>query len=218
MNDDVRPALCRRGIQGFCPALQMKCIPTFCQLSAAGALTQVKIVFSYLLVMNASRSWFPLFEFQDWQYQSYLILPKSEEKEAPPASVVTAKKWAKGSFNCGQAFKEGDEGYTLGGKLVFREGVELEVDARGLKGVGDQPGTFEAAGYGTQGPTKGALYKLSGWVFPRLPMPTTGASRPLIIKGAVWAVNGPDSNPAIELGGSPNGTVGIFEIVSIGDA
>jgi hypothetical protein len=163
-------------------------------------------------------TWFPLFEFQEWSYQSYLVVPTTEEIEAPPSSAVSAKKWAKGEFLCGQAFTAPGNGYTLGGKLIFREGVELAVEVSGVNGIDDQPGTFEAIGTGTQGPTKGALYRLSGWVFPKLPMPTSGATRPLLIKGAVWVLRGPDMNPAVELGGSPAGTVGLFEIVSLGDA
>lgn len=164
-------------------------------------------------------SWFPLFEFQKWSYQSYLILPTSTEIDSPPGASVSSRKWAKGLFQCGQAFNadQGD-GYTLDGKLVFREGVELDVQVRGITGSEDQAGTFEAIGTGTHGPTNGAIYKLSGWVFPTLPMSVPNASRPHRIKGAVWAVRGPNTNPLLELGGLPVGTVGVFEIVCLGDA
>jgi hypothetical protein len=41
-------------------------------------------------------SWFPLFEFQDWFYQSFLLLPTTEETGALPGTAVTAKKMGKG--------------------------------------------------------------------------------------------------------------------------
>ena len=63
-------------------------------------------------------SWFPLFEFQNWTYDSFLVLPTSEANSAIAWSPTTARKWAKGTFECGQAF-DGPHGYSLGGTLVF---------------------------------------------------------------------------------------------------
>jgi hypothetical protein len=120
-------------------------------------------------------SWFPLFEFQDWTYESVLILPTSAESNADPGTVVTAKKWAKGELFCGQAFNTAD-GYTLDGRLSFLPGVELLVSGKGALGVGNNPAPFEATGTGTDGPTKGAIYQLVGWVFPEKPI-LNGAGR-----------------------------------------
>lgn len=161
--------------------------------------------------------WFPLFEFQDWFYQSFLVLPTDEENDALPGTAVTAKKWAKGEFLCGQAFNFGDDGYTLDGTLRFKEGVELKVSAKGTKGLGNAPATFEAIGTGIEKPTKGAIYRIFGWIFPVEPI-TSGGARPLSIRGTVWAVRGPDAKPDTELGGMPAGTVGSFFIVSRGVA
>ncbi len=164
--------------------------------------------------------WFPLFEFQDWFYQSYLVLPTSEELDNLPGKVVTARKWAKGDFLCGQAFTStvnGSDGYTVDGRLSFLPGVELSVSAKGVLGEGNNPAQFEATGTGENGPTKGAIYQLTGWAFPV--EVENGASRVLSIRGSVWAVRGPDSKPETELGGMPAGsTVGTFVIVSRGPA
>lgn len=163
-----------------------------------------------------THAWFPLFEFQDWMYQSFLVLPTSEENDAVPGTAVTAKKWAKGTLLCGQAFKTADR-YILDGTLSFRPGVELTVSAKGVLGTEDNPATFEATGTGTEGPTKGAIYQLVGWVFPEEPI-QNDAGRVLSVRGSIWAVRGPDTKPEIELGGMPVGTVGSFVIVSRGAA
>lgn len=159
-------------------------------------------------------AWFPLFEFQDWFYQSFSVDPKAEEDSVLPDTVVTAKKWAEGTLLCGQAFQVAD-GYTLNGILSFRPGVELAVSAKGTLGLGNAPATFEATGTGMEGTTKGAIYQLVGWVFPNEPI-QNDAARVLSVRGSVWAVRGPDTKPEIELGGMPIGTVGTFSIVSIG--
>jgi hypothetical protein len=78
-------------------------------------------------------------------------------------------------------------------------------------GSGNAPATFEATGTGTEGITKGAIYRLFGWVFPEEPV-VQGAARVLSIRGSVWAVRGPDAQPEIELGRMPVGTVGAFVI------
>jgi hypothetical protein len=156
-------------------------------------------------------SWFPLFEFQDWTYQSSLVLPTPAEKNAPPGGAVTAKKWAKGTLLCGQAMKT-EDGYTLSGRLVFRPGLELAVEGRGSLGAADSPASFEATGTATSGPIKGAVYQLVGWVFPQTPI-ENGAARVLAVQGSVRAVRGPDAKPDVEPGGMPAGsTVGTFAI------
>jgi hypothetical protein len=157
-------------------------------------------------------SWFPLFEFQDYIYQSFLVLPTPAENDAPPPTPITAKKWAQGTFLCGQAFRDDSGGYILDGTLSFRPGVELSVSVKGTFGMGNKPAAFEATGTGTQGPTKGAIYQLVGWVFPEEPIQNR-AARVLKIEGSVWAVRGPDPQPEIELGGHPIGIVGSFVII-----
>lgn len=158
--------------------------------------------------------WFPLFEFQDWSYQSFLVLPTPEEDSGAPGSGITAKKWAKGALAVGQAFRSA-EGYTLSGTLSFAPGVELTVSAKGMLGVEKAPATFEATGEGTSGRTKGAVYQLTGWVFAEEPI-VSGGGRVLSVRGAVRAVRGPDAKPEVELGGMPLGTVGSFVISRAG--
>ena len=156
-------------------------------------------------------SWFPLFEFQDYIYQSFLVLPTAEENDAKAGSPVTAKKWGKGEFICGQALKTAD-GYRLDGRLTFRPGIELTVSVKGSYGKGNGPASFEATGIGTEGPTKGAIHTLSGWVFPQEPI-QNGAARVHSIQGAILAVRGSDAAPAVALGGGAAGTtVGEFVI------
>jgi hypothetical protein len=159
-------------------------------------------------------SWFTLFEFQDWIYRSFLVSEPAEQESLQPGAAMKATKWAEGKFLCGQAFNTA-EGYTLSGILSFRAGVELTVSCTGICGTGKEPGTFEATGTGTTGPTKGAIYKLVGWVFPELPI-ANGAAKVLFVRGSVRALRGPDAKPDIELGGMPIGTVGLFEIVKTG--
>ena len=60
---------------------------------------------------DAKATWFPLFEFQDWIYQSFLLLPTYAEEDAPAGAPVTAKKWARGSLVCGQAMGDAGTGY-----------------------------------------------------------------------------------------------------------
>jgi hypothetical protein len=158
-------------------------------------------------------TWFPLFELQDWVYQSVLVLPTSEENAAAPGAGVTAKKWAKGSLFLGQAFEAPGEGYDLpGGRLEFASGLELEVSAKGTKGSGSTPASFEGTGVGTVGPLKGAIYQLTGWVFAEQPI-AEAAGKVLSVHGSVRAVRGPDANPTIEPGGMPAGTtVGSFVV------
>jgi hypothetical protein len=164
------------------------------------------------MATDKDSTWFPLFEFQDYTYQSVLVLPTSEDNAAAPDADVTAKKWAKGSLFLGQAFEAPEEGYSLpGGRLEFAPGIELEVSAKGTKGSGNGPASFEGTGTGIEGQTKGAIYQLTGWVFAE--RCSEGVGRVLSVHGSVRAVRGPDTDPATELGGMPAGTtVGSFVI------
>ncbi len=113
------------------------------------------------MATDTDSTWFPLFELQDWTYQSVLVLPTSEDNAAAPGAGVTAKKWANGSLFLGQAFEAPEEGYNLpGGRLEFAPGADLEVSAKGTKGSGNAPASFEGTGIGTVGPLKGAIYQL----------------------------------------------------------
>jgi hypothetical protein len=164
------------------------------------------------MATDTESTWFPLFEFQDWMYQSVLVLPTSEENAAAPGTGVTAKKWAKGSLFLGQAINTPEDGYILGGRLEFAPGIELEVSAKGTLGTGNAPASFEATGTGTKDPTKGAIYQLVGWVFPEESI-VQGASRVLSVRGSVRAVRGPDTNPEKDLSGMPVGeTAGSFVV------
>ncbi len=158
--------------------------------------------------------WFPLFEFQNYIYQSFLIVPTAEEKAAPAGVAVTAKKWSKGAFVCGQAFSVGD-GYTLSGFLRFDKGNEFTVEVKGTNGLGDSPATFEATATGTAGVVKGTISELVGWVFPENPI-STGAGRVKSIQGSIRAVRGSDIDPTQDPGGVPLGTVGAFMVVVSG--
>jgi hypothetical protein len=151
--------------------------------------------------------WFPLFEFQDFLYQSFLVLPTDAETAAAPGSAVNARKWAKGEFLCGQAFVDGGgEKYSLKATLQFAPNVELAVSITGDQGLGHAPGTFEGTGTGMDGPLKGTVYAITGWVFPEEPV-TNQAARVLRVCGSVQAVRGTDANPGAEPGGMPVGNV-----------
>lgn len=155
-------------------------------------------------------SWFPLFEFQDLTYQSFLLFPTVEQDAAEPGALVTAKKWARGEFMCGQAFTS-SEGYTLTGTLIFSKGIELAVAASGKLGIGNAAGTFEAMGTGVTGPLKGMVSRLVGWVFPEGPV-LNGGGKVLSVRGSTWAVRGTDDKPDVDPSGMPLGTVGAFVI------
>lgn len=159
---------------------------------------------------KSNSAWFPLFEFQDWIYQSFLLLPTPAEDEANPGAAVGAKKWARGTLMCGQAFASAD-GYTLTGTLVFPSKGELSIAARGKLGDADSPATFEATGTGTQGLVTGMVSQLVGWVTPELPV-ANGAARVLSVRGSIRAVRGTDAKPEVDPSGVPLGTVGAFVI------
>jgi hypothetical protein len=153
--------------------------------------------------------WFPLFEFQNYNYFSVVMVPDLKTSEVLPPAPIAARKWGMGTFICGQAFQTAD-GYTLEGRLAIKPGVEMTVSAHGNLGNANEPASFEAVGTGAAGPIAGAIYQLAGWVFPE--SVDGGAGKVLSVRGSIRAVRGPDANPTIELGGMPLETVGIFEI------
>ncbi|MEJ8849511.1 hypothetical protein [Variovorax rhizosphaerae] len=162
------------------------------------------------MAFDTDTSWFPLFEFQDWVYQSFLLLPSPEKAAATPEAEVSARKWSRGSLVCGQAFRDAGR-YTLTGRLIFSKGLELAVSASGALGSGDEACTFQATGTGVAGPLKGMISRLAGWVFPEVPI-LNGGGRVLSVRGSTWAVRGTDINPTIDPSGMPLGTVGQFVI------
>ena len=144
----------------------------------------------------------PAFEFQNWTYQSFLLLPTTDESSAAPGADVTAKKWAMGKL----LLSDSPDGYEANGLLDFAPGVQLKVRVNGVPGTNGSPATFEASGIGEEGVAKGSEYQLTGWVF-------AGADgKAESVRGAIRAVRGPDSSPETELGQMPVGTVGAFVI------
>lgn len=140
----------------------------------------------------------------NWTYQSFLVLPTPPELAAPPGTPVTAKKWAMGKL----LLAEAGDNMEAAGHLTFRPGVELKIRVTFVPGEDGGPAKFEATGKGESVPTAGAVYELTGWAIP------DAAGKLSEVRGSVRAVRGPDSNPAVELGGMPIGTVGAFLITS----
>jgi hypothetical protein len=157
-----------------------------------------------------SPTWFPLFEFQDWHYQSYLLLPQPADADAAAGTPVGAEKWSMGTLLCGQAFTADAGRYTLSGTLRFLSGAELAIVANGRLGSAHAPASFEATATGT-GVLKGMVSELVGWVVPELPI-VNAAARVLCVRGAIRAVRGTDAKPEIDPSGMPLGTVGTFVI------
>jgi hypothetical protein len=134
------------------------------------------------MAADTNAVWSPLFEFQDWTYQSTLVLPTAEETAASAGTTTTAKKWTKGTLALGQAFKAANDGYTLSVLHSFAPGIELSVSAKDVMRSENEPATFEAIGTGTEGITKGSVYELFGWVFAEKPI-NNNAGRVLSIRG-----------------------------------
>jgi hypothetical protein len=155
-------------------------------------------------------TWFPLFEFQDWLYQSYLVLAQPADEAAEAGATVAAKKWSIGALLCGQAFTAEGARYALSGTLRFPSGAELAIRAQGQLGLGDGPASFETTATAT-GDLAGMVSELVGWVFPELPI-TNGAARVSSVRGSIRAVRGIDKKPEIDPSGLPLGTVGQFVI------
>jgi hypothetical protein len=154
--------------------------------------------------------WTPSFVMQGWTYQSFLILPTDPEKQAPPGTSITTKKWAKGYLHLETSIDLPPAPDAIG-RLVIptpRGNVTLKVEAFVERGV--SPVKFEATGEVQEAPPEinGAMYKLLGWAF-------RGKGNEVSkIEGCVISVRGSDSHPNVELGEMPVGTVGSFIITS----
>jgi hypothetical protein len=139
-----------------------------------------------------------------WSYQSFLLLPTDAELADKPGSAVTSRKWASGQLN---VLSETDGEFE--GELVFAPDIKLNVKGKILPSTNSLPAIFEAIGEGlhspTTNPTKGAIYKIMGWI----PTSFNGENQ-LNVCGSVLAVRGADPNPEIELGKMPIGTMGTF--------
>jgi hypothetical protein len=155
------------------------------------------------MTSNASTIWNPNFWMQNWDYQSFLILPTTEEEMSSRGTIVSTKKWAKGDLYLETSI---DMDKDAIGSLIFGE-IKLSVIAYVEKGA--SPAKFEAVGEVTEKcPQKGASYKLLGWAF------RGEGDNVAKIQGSVIAVRGSDDRPDIDIGGMPIGTVGAFTIKS----
>jgi hypothetical protein len=159
------------------------------------------------MTSNPSAIWTPRFWMQNWDYQSFLILPTKQEEMSPRETIVSTKKWAKGGIYLETSI---DEDKDATGSLIFpiQDGkIKLSVTAYVEKGA--SPAKFEAVGEVTEEcPQKGASYKLLGWAF-------RGEDDYVAqIQGSVIAIRGSDNRPEIDLDEMPIGTVGAFTIKS----
>ncbi|WP_162139114.1 hypothetical protein [Synechococcus sp. PCC 7336] len=136
-----------------------------------------------------------------WDYQSFLVLPTAEQFSKPPKTPIPCEKWA-----MGQLIVPEDSKPEFRGELVFAPGVTLEVIGKIIPADGSVPASINAKGEGFEGSTEGAVYIINGWVVPT--SPKTGES--VTFRGSVLSIRGPNSDPTVELGGSPAGTVGAF--------
>ena len=150
--------------------------------------------------MGSDTTFIPAFE-GNWQYQSFLLLPSDEQLAAAPGTNVIAKKWAMGKL----LLADGTE-MEAAGQLKFAPGIELKVHLRFTPGEAGKPAEFKGTGTGETGPTKGAVYELSGWAFPDATGKLAGCC------GSVRAARGSDAYPDTDLGGMPTGTIGSFSI------
>ena len=155
--------------------------------------------------------WFPLFEFADFTYWTFLVLPEAEELMGLMGGPVTAKFSSIGSISFGQAFKEADDRYRVSG-WIDTSGRRIEVNATGQLRPDATPATFEAACEEVDGEKRTAVCELVGWVFPQEPI-QYGAARVLNIRGSVRMVSGTDPAAPAGVGGVRRGDVGLFEIV-----
>jgi len=135
----------------------------------------------------------------EYLYGSYLVTPSLLQYDSDPPIATDAVKWAHGRFL-------ETAGSTNHGKLIFKPGIELDVEFE--FNVVDGLTAFSATGKGLIGPTTGAVYRLSGWVTTYDAQP----SKVQYIRGSVVALRGPDSRPKMELGGQEIGTVGYFDL------
>ncbi|MGH8731321.1 MAG: hypothetical protein ACREVF_06370 [Burkholderiales bacterium] len=132
-----------------------------------------------------------------WYYQSFLILPTPSEEEAPPGSVVTARKWAMGTLTV-----PADTSPEVSGELAFATGATLAVKGQVLPASDSSPAILVATGEGLAGSTEGSIYQIVGAFF-------SDASGQQFIYGSTLGVRGPDTQPDVA-GGMPINTVGTF--------
>ena len=156
--------------------------------------------------------WFPLFEFADFTYRTFLVLPEAEELMGLLGGPVTAKFSSIGSISFGQAFKEADDRYRVSGWIDTSGRPRIEVNATGQLRSDATPATFEATCEEADGEKRTVVCELVGWVFPQEPI-QSGAARVLNIRGSVRMVSGTDTAPPAGVGGVRRGDVGLFEIV-----
>jgi hypothetical protein len=162
---------------------------------------------------NDSRApWFPLFEFADFTYWTFSVVPEAEELMGLLGGPVTAKFASIGSISFGQAFKEAGDRYRVSGWIDASGRPRIEVNATGELRPAVTPATFEATCEEVDGEKRTTVCELVGWVFPQEPI-QYGAARVLNIRGSVRMVGGPDIPPAAGVGGVQRGDVGLFEIV-----
>ena len=166
------------------------------------AITGAAVIGTMSTAESYGTDFVPQFEFQKWDYQSYLLLPENEGLAPVPGNDVAAKKWARGSLTLADAIDE----LAARGKLAFPGGIELTVSVKFEPGKDGTPAKFEATGVGDQGVVAGVEYHLTGWAIP-------GKDGKLHeVRGAVRAAKAPTALPGVELGRMPIGTVGLFVI------
>jgi hypothetical protein len=156
--------------------------------------------------------WFPLFEFADFTYWTFLVLPEAEELMGLSGGPVTAKSSSIGSISFGQAFKEAGDRYRVSGWIDTSGRPRIEVNATGALRSGGTPATFEATCEEVDGENRRPVCELVGWVFPQEPI-QYGAARVLNVRGSVRMLSGTDTATPAGVGGVRRGDVGLFEII-----
>jgi hypothetical protein len=155
--------------------------------------------------------WFPLFEFTDFIYRTYQVLPEVEELMGLLGGPVTAKFSSVGSVTFGQAFREAGDRYRVSGWIDEGGRPRIEVEATGSLRPDSTPATFEATCVEVADGVKTVVGQLAGWVFPEEPV-QNDAARILSIRGSFRMASGAAA-PTDGLGGIALGDVGLFEIV-----
>lgn len=149
----------------------------------------------------------PVFNRENWLYQSFLIPDSSERDAAAMGDTVAARKWAMGKLTL--SLQENDGGASSSGIMEFPQvgpaKIELDVELMGIAARDDAPATYEINAKG-KGVIHGAQYQLTGWV--------TLDDQGFVdrIQGSVRAVSGATVRRSVELGGEPIGTIGSFII------
>jgi hypothetical protein len=162
------------------------------------------------MTSNSNTAWTPSFWMQDWTYQSFLILPTDPEKQSPPGTSITTKKWAKGNLNLETSIDLPPAPDAIGSLVIPTPRGNVKLNVKAFVESGVSPVKFEATGEVQNAPaeTNGAIYKLLGWAF------RGEDDKVSKIEGCIIAVRGSDASPNLELGGMPVGTVGAFIITN----